>query len=67
MDVELQVQGQLDQDLEEWFSQIGSWPDRGFFSEEDKQESTQIEGLAPEVDIIINQDPEWDISIMVIV
>ena len=51
---ELQDQGQIDQDLEDWLSPIGSQTDHGFFSEEEKQESTQIEGLAPEGTTIIN-------------
>ena len=51
---ELQDQGQIDQDLEDWLSPRGSQTDHGFFSEEEKQESTQIEGLAPEESTIIN-------------
>ena len=43
-----QYQGQLDKDLEEWLSPRWSQLDSGFFSEEDKQEPIQIEGLAPE-------------------
>ena len=45
MDGTFQDQGQLDQDLEEWLSPRGSQPDDIFFSEEEKQDSTQIEGL----------------------
>ena len=59
-------QGKLDQELEEWLSQIGIKPSHGFFSEKYKQESTQIEGLAPEVETISNQYLEEEISTMVI-
>ena len=48
MEGEFQYQGQLDQDLEEWLSTRGSQSVHDFFSEEDKQESTRIEDLAPE-------------------
>ena len=34
MEGELQDQGQLDQDLEEWLSPRGVQPDHSFFSEE---------------------------------
>ena len=47
MEDEFQDQGQLDQDLEEWLSPRGIQSVHGFFSEEEKQESTRIEYLAP--------------------
>ena len=40
-----QDQGQLDQYFEEWLYPRGSQPDCGFFFEDKKQESIQIEGL----------------------
>ena len=52
-----QDQGQIDQDLEEWLSPRGSQPDRDSFSGQDIQESIQIEGSAPEAEIISNQAP----------
>ena len=58
---------QLNQYLEEWLSPKGSELDRGFFSEEDKQESIEIENSAPEGAIIINQDPEGEISTMIVI
>ena len=66
MQGEFQYQGQLGQYLEEWLSPIGSQPNRGFLSEE-KQDSIQIEGSAPEGVIISNQYPEGEISTMVVV
>ena len=48
MEGKFQDQGQLGQDLEEWFSPIGSQPNRSFFSDEDNQDSIWIEDLAPE-------------------
>ena len=42
MEGKFQDQRQLDQDLEEWFSQRGIQPDRGFFSEEENQESIRM-------------------------
>ena len=57
MEGEFQDQGQLDQDLEEWLSPRGSQFVHGFFSEEEKQESIQIEDSDPEVARISNQDP----------
>ena len=52
--------------LEYWLYPIGSRPDCGFFSEEDKQESKQIEYLDPEGAIISNQIPEGAISTIVV-
>ena len=66
MEGEFQDQGQLNQDLEEWFSPRGILYVHGFFSEEEKQESIQIEDLAPEGEIIINQNPEGETSTMVV-
>ena len=42
MEGEFQDQGQLDQALEQWLSPRGTQYVHGFFSDEDKQESTQI-------------------------
>ena len=67
MEGKFQYQGKLDQELEEWLYKRGSQPDRGFFSEELKQESIHIEVSAPEGAMIINQAPEGDISNMVVV
>ena len=47
MEGKLQYQGQLDQDLEEWLSPIGSQSVHGFFSEEERQESIHIEDSVP--------------------
>ena len=47
MEGELQDQGQLDQELEEWLSPRRSQYVHGFFSEEEKEESIQTEDLAP--------------------
>ena len=58
MQGEFQYQGQLDKYLEQLLSPRGSQPDHGLLSEEDKQESIQIEDLAPEGEIISNQSPE---------
>ena len=66
MKCELKYQGQLDQDLEEWLYSRGSQPDHGFFSEEEKIESIRIEYLAPEGEIIGNQDTEVGISTMLV-
>ena len=46
MEGEFQDQGRLEQDLEEWLSPIGIQSVHGFFSEEEKQESTRIEDSA---------------------
>ena len=67
MDCELQDQGQLDQDLEEWLSPRGSQYVHGFFYEEEKQESIRTEDLAPEGARISNQAPEGETSTMVVV
>ena len=67
MEGKFQDQGQLGQDLEEWFSPIGSQPNRSFFSDEDNQDSIWIEDLAPEWEIIRNQAPEGGKSNMVVV
>ena len=67
MEGEFQDQGQIDQDLEEWLSPIGSKSVHGLFSEEQKQESIQIEDLAPERSIISNQSPEGETSTMIFV
>ena len=62
MEGEFQNKGQLDQYLEEWFYPIGSQSVHGFFSEEEKKESTWIEDLAPEGAIITNQAPDGGTS-----
>ena len=45
----------------------GSQPDHNFLSEEENQESKQIEYSAPEGEIISNQTREGEISTMVVV
>ena len=67
MEGEFQDQGQLDQDLEEWLSPRGSQYVRGFFSEEERQESIQTEDSAPEGARINNQYPEGEASEIVVV
>ena len=67
MEGEFQDQGELDQDLEEWVSPRGSQYVHGFFSEEEKQESTQIEDSAPEGEIISNQAPEGGTSTIIVI
>ena len=57
MEGEFQDQGQLDQYLKGWLSPRGSQYVHGFFPEEEKQESIQIEDSAPEGAIISNQYP----------
>ena len=64
---EFQDQGQIDQYLEEWLSSIWSQCDRVFFSEEENQESIQIEYLSPEGAIITNKAPEGGTSTMLVV
>ena len=63
MECEFQYQGQLDQDLEEWLSPIGSQSVHGFFSEEEKQESTRIEDSSPEGEIYLMVVIKWSDSI----
>ena len=48
MEGDLQDQGQLDQDSEEWLSPRRSQSVHGFFSKEKKEESIRIEVSAPE-------------------
>ena len=67
MEGKFQDQGQLDQDLEAWFSPRGNQPDRCFLSEYEKQESIQIEDSAPEGSTIIKKAPEGGIYNMVVV
>ena len=67
MEGEFQDQGQLDQDLEQWLSPRGSQSVHDFFSEEEKQDSIQIEDSAPEGARISNQAPEGETSTMVVV
>ena len=47
MEGEFQVQGQFDQDLEEWLSPRGSQSVHVFFSEEENKESIRMEDSAP--------------------
>ena len=67
MEGKFQDQRQLEKYLEKWFSPRGNKPDRGFFYEQDKQESMRIEYLSPEGSIISNQDPEGGTYNMVVV
>ena len=67
MEGEFQDQGQLDQELEEWLSPRGSQYVHGFFSEEERQESTRMEDSAPEGARISKQAPEGGTSTMVVV
>ena len=67
MEGELQDQGQLDQDLEEWLSPRGSQYVNGFFSEEENKESIRIEDLDPEGEIITNKSLEGGTSNMLVV
>ena len=59
--------GRFDQYLKEPLSLRESRPDRGFLSEEEKQDSIQIEGPGPEVPTISNQAPEGSICTMMVV
>ena len=54
MEGEFQDQGHIYQYLEDWLSPIWIQPDRGLFSEEDKQEYIQIEGSVSEESIKSN-------------
>ena len=67
MEEKFQYKGYIDKVLEEWLYPRGSQPNRGFFSEDQKQESTRIEGLDSEGETIINQAPEGEIYTMVVV
>ena len=67
MECKFQYQGKLDIYMEELLSPRGSQPVRGFFSDEEKQESILIDDLAPEVAIISNQAPDGGTSTMVVV
>ena len=67
MEGEFQDQGQLYQDLEEWFSPRGIQYVHGFFSEEEKQESIRMEDSAPEGARISNQAPEGEIYTIVVI
>ena len=57
MEGEFQDQGQLDQNLEEWYSPRWSQSVQDLFSEEEKQDSIKIEYSAPDGSIISNQAP----------
>ena len=63
----LEDQGYLDQYLEEWLYPRESQTDHGFFSEEEKQESINIEGSDPEGSTISKQDPYGAISTMMVI
>ena len=67
MEGKFQDQGNLDQDLEEWLSPRGSQYFHGFFSEEEKRESTWMGDLDPEGAIISNIAPEGETYTMVII
>ena len=67
MEGEFQYQGQLDKYLEEWLSPRGIQSVHGFFSDEDKQKSIQMEDSAPEGAIISNKAPEGETYTMVVV
>ena len=67
MEGEFQYQSQLDQYLEEWLFPRGIQYVRGFFSDEEKQESIRIEDLAPEGAIISNIALEGETYSMVII
>ena len=67
MESKFHDQGQIDQDLDEWLYPRGSQHDRIFFSEEEKQEYKQIEDSSPEGATTSNQDPEGEISTMVVI
>ena len=67
MEGEFQDQGQLDQDLEEWLSPIGSQYVHSFFSEEENQESIRMEDSAPDGAIISNKSPEEEASKMIVI
>ena len=58
MEGEFQDQRKLDQYLEEWLYPRGSQYFHGFLSEEEKQESVQIEDSVPEGARISNLDLE---------
>ena len=62
MECKSQDKGHIDQYLEEWLSKRGSQHNRGCFSEDNKQESTCIEGSTPEGDAISYQYSEREIS-----
>ena len=66
MEVEFQDQGQLDQYLDEWVYPRGIQSVHSFFSEEEKQESIQMEDLVPEGAIMSNQATEEETSTMVV-
>ena len=53
--------------MEEWFSPRGGQSVRGFFSEEDKQESIRIEYSSPEGAIINNPALEGAVSTIVVI
>ena len=67
MEGELQDDGKLDQDLEQWLYSIGIQPNIGFFYEEEKQEYTRIEGLDQYGATIINKYPGREKYTMMVV
>ena len=58
MEGELQDQGQLYQDSEEWLSPRGSQYVHDFFSEEEKQKYIRMEDSDPKRARMSNQAPE---------
>ena len=67
MEGKLHDQGKLNQGLEEWLYPRGSQTNRGLFSEEEKQKSTQIDGSFLEVPTISNQALYGSIYTMMVV
>ena len=67
MEGEFQYKGQIDQYLEEWLSPRGSQYIHGFLSEEEKQESIQIEDSAMEGAIMRNQAPQGGPSTILVI
>ena len=67
MEGEFQDQGQLDQNLEEWYSPRWSQSVQDLFSEEEKQDSIKIEYSAPDGSIISNQAPQGGKSTMLVI
>ena len=67
MEGEFQNEGQLDQYLEEWLSPRGSQSVHCLFSEEEKQESKQMEDSDPYGAMISNKAPEEEASKMVVI
>ena len=52
MEDEFQDQGHIDKYFKELLYPRGSQPNHGLFYEEEKQESTRVEGLSPESEVL---------------